>query len=236
MSASKVLQNGSQQIKIVDPKTVLICTPTYDGTVECGYAGALAACAARGLVGGMHFLIGNSSISGARGKIASIFQDSPYEWLVCIDADIQFTPDDLVKLYQVLPEDDQPGVTRNKEGQELAVTAEYSKKNPQMEPVRFGMGFVRLHRSVFEKLDALSEQLPDGKEGAPELLGRYYEDGKIRVDYFPELCTPDNRKLHEDNSFWTYVRIAEITPRIEQRTKLVHWGKMAFPYGASLGG
>lgn len=223
-------------MKLVDVKKTLIVTPAIDGRVEVGYCGGLVSSAAQGLVHNLHFLNFNSSISGARDKIANMFMRSEFEWLICIDSDIQFSTKDLQLLMSVedYPANDDPAKpTLNEAGEEIAVTAEYVKKDDTGTPVRFGMGFVRLHRGVFEKLNSLRESNFSASEAedGPELLGRYYEDGAMSVDYFPELCTPDARKLHEDTSFWTFVQYAGITPRIEQRTRLIHWGKKAFHYG-----
>lgn len=239
---------------MIDPKTVLIATPTHDGKVEAGYAGGLAAVFASGFAGNTMFLAGNSDIGAARNHIANAFLQSQFEWLICIDADIQFTAADFGLLMSVEPDvamdrdadpmpemmcytrvEGRPGELKGAEGivqfeyaPELAVTAEYARKTELREPIRFGMGFVRLHRSVFEKLDALKNE-----EGIP-IIDQFMHQGRLVSDYFPAGTDGEGRRHGEDGAFWLRVRLAGITPRIETRTKLVHWGRQAYPYVNSL--
>lgn len=231
---------------MIDPKTVLIATPTHDGKVEAGYAGGLAGAMAAGYAGSVSFLMGNSDIGAARCHIAHQFLQSPFEWLVCIDADIQFSVKDFGMLMSVAPDiqvgadqewlrysrlGDKPGELISSEGvaqfqyaPELAVCAEYARKTEGREPVRFGLGFARIHRSVFERLNALNHE--DGTEAVEQFM----HQGQLVREYYPMVTMGDGRRCGEDGGFWTLVRLAGITPRIEQTTRLIHWGRQAYPY------
>jgi hypothetical protein len=229
-----------QILPLIDPRKTLFQIPCMTGQIEAGCAGGLISSAAAGLLGYIGFLVGNSNISSARSKIANDFLRSQLEWIVWIDADIQFTPNDLRYLMSIEPDGEFGGqkveYTRTEvtatdgqvHGAELAVTAEYSKKNDEQEPVRFGMGFVRLHRSVFERL----ANLTTGDGG--EAIGKYMDEGRICSHFFPSSTSSDSRLMPEDTSFWNMVALAGIVPRIETRTNLIHWGRKPYPYRNSL--
>jgi hypothetical protein len=195
---------------MLDPATVFVATPVFDGKPEAHYCGGMIQCAFMRLFHTNHFLVGESNIALARNRIAHHFiHKTTYEWLVMIDADIGFSYQDFTLLM---------------EGDEQIVTAEYARKEPQRRPVRFGCGFVRVNRSVFQALDNLNTE-----DGA-ERLQRFYQEGEVYVDYFICGATGDARWLGEDSGFWELVKLAGITPRIETRTHLVHWGKAPYPY------
>ena len=64
-------------------------------------------------------------------------------------------------------------------GPERIVIAPYARKVLGMAPTGFGMGFCRIHRSVFQMLDGLVD------ENGEEQLGRYYIEGQgVATHYF----------------------------------------------------
>jgi hypothetical protein len=83
---------------------------------------------------------------------------------------------------------------------DMLVVAEYSYKNDTLEPVKFGFGFVRVHRSVFERLQAMEhpknplsqeydkiiETLKGGKENGE--ISEYLSDRDLEV---LQRCRPD---------------------------------------------
>lgn len=227
---------------MIDPKKVLIATPSHDGKVVAGYAGGLAEVFASGFAGGISFLNFNSDVGAARCQVAHAFLQSPFDWLVMIDSDIQFSARDFGILMQVETDqvtsrvgdpvidkigDQLPHLFRDADSvsrPELAVCAEYSRKTENREPVRFGLGFTRVHRSLFERLASLeTEQGQDAVE-------QFFCQGQLIRDYFPMITLGDGRRPGEDGGFWTLVRLAGIVPRIEMRTRLVHWGTASYPY------
>lgn len=218
---------------MIDPKKVLIATPSYDGSVVCGYAGGMGAVFASGFAGGNMFLQGCADIGSARAQCAHAFLKSHFEWLVFIDADIQFTARDFGLLMCVEPNlvlDGQElkysrtGESAARVGPEVLVSAEYSRKTEEQQPVRFGLGFTRIHRSVFEALAVFLDH--EGKE----LVDQFFYQGEIMREYFPMTTLGDGRRMGEDGGFWTLCQMAGFTPRIEQRTQLVHWGRKAYVY------
>jgi glycosyltransferase involved in cell wall biosynthesis len=202
----------------INPASVIIITPTHDGNVVSGYAGALASCA--GLYGGISFIVGNSNVAFARNLQAAAFLQSPFEWLLSIDADIQFSRPDMELLY---------------EGDELIVCAEYAKKDLSANaPAQFGFGFTRIHRSVFGQLTELTIDTTEHGPQAP-MVGTFVWEDKVISDFFPTGPARGGVKwMGEDHGFFHLVQYAGIKPRIEKRTQLVHWGRMGFRYQPTL--
>lgn len=223
---------------MINPKTVLIATPSIDGKVEAGYCAGLASVFASGFAGNIAFLLGNSDIGSARCQIADQFLKSDFQWLVCIDADIQFSAQDFGRLMSVEPDPMIGGemlrYTRLPNSEEtiaaydvlpeLAVCAEYSRKTEAREPIRFGLGFARFHRTVFERIAALKQE--DGQE----IVDQYMHNGQLVRDFYPAGTDGEGRRHGEDGAFWLRLRLAGITPRIEQRTALIHWGRAPYAY------
>jgi hypothetical protein len=213
---------------MIDPTKVLIATPSYDGKVECGYAGGLAACASAHLFGNMVFLASVSHVGLARNMMAHGFmRNKDFEWLVFIDADIAFSADDFKLLLDYPPHENAPaqeGVSVNEQGEALIVTAEYARKQEDLSPARFGLGFTRIHRSVFEKLDEF--RLDDNGS----LINQFFHKGDMVSDYFISGAIEAQHWRGEDTGFFLQCRLAGITPRIEQRTQLIHIGRKTYAY------
>jgi hypothetical protein len=178
----------------------------------------------------MSFLNGNSHVSLARDTMADGFLRSPFEWMVFIDDDIGFTERDFRILmdYPVenLPPIDDSLATRDEKGRVLISCAEYSRKDEQNTPARFGLGFCRIHRSVFAALADLKF------ETGEERVRQYRHQGRMLYDFFISGAMTDGNFLGEDTGFFALVRLAGITPRIEQRTQLIHTGRKQYVYVA----
>lgn len=215
---------------MINPLSVLIAIPAYDGKVETGTCGGVMACAAEHLFGNIVFLDGCAGVDLARNLIVHGFLQSSFEWLVFVDADILFTSKDFkllmgYPLIQGQPEDKfyddatvfMPG------NMPLISCAEYARKLDTAQPARFGLGFCKIHRSVFTKLSELNAG--DGSAN----LDQFMYQGKLVTNYFLSGCF-NHTWMGEDTGFFHLVRMAGITPRIEQRTKLIHVGKKQFPY------
>ncbi len=213
---------------MINPLSVLVGCPAYDGKVETGFAGGLAACAAAHLFGNIVFLNTCSSVRLARNFLAEGFLRSGYEWLVFIDADICFAVKDFQLLcgYPIIkgqPMDIVNDDATLLKGYPLISCAEYSKKMESGEPAKLGMGFCKIHRSVFEQLQALNNA--DGSA----MLCTYTFQGRFCHDYFVDGPV-QGMWFTEDNGFFQLCRLAGIIPRIERRTSLIHMGKREYPY------
>lgn len=193
---------------MIDPRTVLVALPCYDGKVMCETAGSLIM-AAR-YFGAVTMPAECSHVSLVRNLIAGQFMASNFEWLVSIDADIAFSVPDFLALMEpcdvsasyVEPNSTDPGEPRptrvvtaqvavsgtdasvdlnNKTAAaaDVLVVAEYPYKNDLLEPVRLGHGFVRIHRSVFETLQKLTHDAGPTVEVQRHLLDALYKDGDV---------------------------------------------------------
>lgn len=178
---------------IIDPRSVYLAIPCGDGRLMCETAGSLAQCA--GLYGALSMPAECSHVSLVRNLIAAQFLQSAFEWLVCVDSDIRFSPEDYRLLLQphdpdakYFPRetephsiivDAQPKPTRvgtttasgTRTMADVLVCAEYPYKNDGLEPVKLGMGFVRIHRSVFRTLEALKQD-----HGTVNVPGELWDD------------------------------------------------------------
>ncbi len=166
-------------------------------------------------IGATSFMIGNSNISHVRNLMAHMFMEkSPCEWFQMVDSDIVFTRADWEILW---------------EGNEDLVTAPYARKVIGEKPAEFGLGFTRVHRSVFEKIQKLTQD--DGSEYA----GRFMHKGELVTNYFPNGPS-GTRWLAEDHGFFTLARMADVTYRLEKRTRLHHVGYFEFGYPEQIAG
>lgn len=216
---------------------VLLTIPCGDGRIETlTMISVLQACAMAGAgdfvenpngapymvwgdaLRGPFILAGNSNIRDARNKIVHYFktQATDCDRLIMLDSDIAFTPDDFTFLL---------------EGDEDIVIAPYSRKSLGEPPVSFGCGFARVHRRVFDKLDAWL--LDDGSEA----LRRYYmrmtgprHETEMAVDYFFDGPGPNLEWYGEDTGFWNWCKLIDCSMRMETRTHLVHIGKGYYGY------
>jgi hypothetical protein len=151
-----------------------------------------------------YWRVGDSNISHCRSAIAHYFLTrTDCDTLFFLDSDIVFSPQDFAYML---------------EGQEQIVIAPYARKFFGMAPTGFGMGFCRIHRSVFEKLNDLTEE--DGSEA----LGRFFLDGEVATHFFYTGTSSDARWFGEDTGFWHYCALQSMTQRLERRTQLGHMG------------
>lgn len=112
----------------------------------------------------------------------------------------------------------------------MVVTADYSKKDLVRRGIaKYGLGFARVHRSVFGTLKEKSVT-SDGQSLVPS--ARF--QSIMFDDYFPRGVQGMGDWLGEDNGFFTLCGMAGIPVRRETRTRLVHWGRVGFGYEPEL--
>lgn len=194
---------------------VLVAIPAYDSRIDVACVSGLMQCLE--FYSRPFFWCAMSNIALARNEIAHFFveQFTSYDWLMMIDSDTGFTHEDWKLLW---------------EGDEQVVMAEYARKCLGEPPVQYGLGFTRVHRSVFEKMKALT--MEDGSER----LGRFYHRGKMMVDYFPNGAIQSGRWIGEDQGFFMWVGYTGASARLETRTKLKHVGRFEYGYPEQIPG
>jgi hypothetical protein len=195
----------------IDPTKIQIAIPGgrgYDGLCVLG----MIALYRLGYVVVDPLMIGGTPVSIPRMLLVSEFLRGPCEWLLFIDDDIGFRPEDFCYLFEDI-------------NGELAVCAEYLKKTADRRyAVSYGLGFARIHRSVFETLKLLAH--PDGSPAcAPgDIFGCPVND------FFPMGFVPTGKYIAEDHGFWALCHQANIKVRIEKRTHLAHTGQYRWIY------
>jgi hypothetical protein len=194
----------------VPREKILVCIPTFDFKVESELMLGLLSCTP--YFSTMPMLYGgNSAVQLARNALAHHFveQRPECDWLMWIDADTVFTKADWELLW---------------EGDELIVCAEYARKLLGAMPVKGGMGFMRVHRSVFEQMKELTTE--DGQDRIP----RYLHDGKLVVDYHSCGVMQNGEWVGEDRGFLLWAASLNISVRWETRTRLGHAGRFVYGY------
>lgn len=197
-------------------KQILLAIPCMDGRLETlTVFGLIQVMAATGGAVRPFFLTGNSNIADARNQIAHHFKvhAKECEELIMVDSDIGF---------------DLEAFTYLMEGTDPIVIAPYARKSIGEAPVDMGAGFCRIHRSVFESLDAWT--IEEGPDAGREALNRYYSKSGIVTDYFYTGATRDSRWFGEDTGFWHWCAMRGFKARLEKRCRLVHIGKFYYCY------
>lgn len=224
--------NASYEYKMIDPRTVLVATPTYDGKVVAGFAGGLSACAAARMYGNVAFLPAVPIGLARNLLIAGFLSLKEFQWIVFIDSDIGFSANDFNILmdypipgdrYMRLERND-PDTTVDADGHALIVTAEYSKKLLSSEPAKFGLGFTRIKKDVFEIMIKAVD------ENGNKRIGDFVHKNDVVNHFFPEGPGFGHNWFGEDTGFFHLARLCGIRPRIEQRCQLLHVGSIAYPY------
>lgn len=163
---------------------------------------------------------GCSHVSLARNKIIHQFTQSPFEWCVMVDSDIGFTASDWKHLMQFMVIEDTDPFTATAGNwtarpHDFAANAVYSRKDDSGEVIYNGLGFARVHRSVFQVL-------------AETLCMASSFQGVDMVDYFPSGSFPNGQWMGEDGAFWLLCHEIGVIPRRETRTNLLHAGRSVY--------
>lgn len=193
---------------MIPREKVLVAIPVHNFMIDVECVGGLMACAPfyhRPMI-----FAGHSNIAHARNIMAHAFMEkTDYDWLMWIDADTTFTVSDWELLW---------------EGEEEIVCAEYSKKMLGHPVVKFGLGFSRVHRHVYDRIKLLTHE-----DGA-ERVNRFYHDGQMMIDYHPNGALQSGKWIGEDQGFFMWAGMAQAVLRLETRTKLGHAGRFVYGY------
>lgn len=206
---------------MIDPSTVFVGRPIKDQSTS-GHEVSMLNLVGTYPLGALYNHVGQSSISDARDYIVHYFLTrTQCEWLIWIDSDMVFSLTDW-------------GYLLEQQGEELAVSTEAMKKTQDLsiQVARFGLAFTRIHRSVYERLDALAHE--DGEPRLRRYRARVDVRGELSVEefveYHPVGVAPDGSRKNEDHFFWLLCSLARIPVRIETRTKLGHQGLYTWWY------
>lgn len=216
---------------------VFLATPAYDGRVipqfEESLKSSLRVLRDAGVTAHWQPLTGCCYLPVARNYLAKMFLESKASDLVFIDADIEWTPDDLLRLLS-WPVEIVGGAYRHKTWEETYPI--WLKTDPEGRPVMGGIseliscwgvptGFMRISRSVFTDIQAKYGESLEVCEYTPEAELRetylnFFDTEKIGKQWWGEDCNFCRRWAIEMN------RPLWVDPHIN----VVHWGRS--PLGA----
>ncbi len=206
--------------------SILICTPCFGGQVTTHYFNSCIKLQENLLENGIdHSWLtcwNESLITRGRDKLAASFLKTEFEYLMFIDADIEFQWEDVAKLWNLevpvscgaysMKRPDSP-VSAWKDGQLVDLL-----KLSSPTPVDYaGTGFLMIHRDVFEKLKRDEWKYEDGFNGSDECWGFFQDPVK------------DGFKMSEDYFFCEEWRKLGGEIILDPSIKLGHWG--SFRYG-----
>lgn len=179
---------------------------------------------------GIMTVANESLITHGRSRIANFFMNNTeFEYLFCLDADVAFSPEDVLKLYSY---------------QKAIASAAYPMKTIPLRycyevcnPVKLcgnlvkiggiGMGFVMIHRSVFEKLNKHYSELkyfPGLNNSNYPITEKEYHNS---YHYFAEM-NKEGKYLGEDMSFFHRVSDIGYDVWLDTSIELQHIGSHVF--------
>jgi hypothetical protein len=179
---------------------------------------------------GIMTVANESLITHGRSRIANFFvNNTEFEYLFCLDADVAFSPEDMLKLYSY----QKPIVSASYPMKTLPLRHCYELYNPVklcgnlVKIGGIGMGFVLIHRSVFEKLNKHYSELKYfpglNNSNYPITEGEYHNS----YHYFAEM-NKEGKYLGEDMSFFHRVSDIGYDVWMDTSIELQHIGSHVF--------
>lgn len=215
--------------------SVMIALPCYGGVVSDKTTSGLfhlgKALVRNDIQHGIMTVANESLISKGRSRIANFFMNNTeFEYLFFLDADVGFRPDDVLKLLEA-----------NKEmvcgaypmkaiplQWNYTLTEPLTREDSLVAIEKIGIGFSLIHRSVFEKIIVkYGEEL----KYFPNMTQTNYppteKEFHNSYHYFSEL-KQDNIYLPEDLSFFTRAKNCGVQPWMDVSINLSHVGSHVF--------
>ena len=179
---------------------------------------------------GIMTVANESLITHGRSRIANFFvNNTEFEYLFCLDADVAFSPEDMLKLYSY----QKPIVSASYPMKTLPIRPCYELYNPVklcgnlVKIGGIGMGFVLIHRSVFEKLNRHYSELkyfPGLNSSNYPITEKEYHNS---YHYFAEM-NKEGKYLGEDMSFFHRVSDIGYDVWMDTSIELQHIGSHVF--------
>jgi hypothetical protein len=179
---------------------------------------------------GIMTVANESLITHGRSRIANFFvNNTEFEYLFCLDADVAFSPEDMLKLYSY----QKPIVSASYPMKTLPIRHCYELYNPVklcgnlVKIGGIGMGFVLIHRNVFEKLNRYYSELkyfPGLNNSNYPITEKEYHNS---YHYFAEM-NKEGKYLGEDMSFFHRVSDIGYDVWMDTSIELQHIGSHVF--------
>lgn len=209
--------------------SLLICTPMYGGQCTSAYFGSALALKDALTAGGVahDWLVGRneSLVQRARNACVATFLETDYRKLLFIDADIEFTAEDVARLWN-MDADVAVGIYAMKKPDEAwyavwrdgVLVTDLDGFGGEPVAVDYaGTGFMMIDRSVFGRLCA-----PEYEAARPDGSGT-----RVERAYF-DTGVEDGIYLSEDYWFCKRWREAGGEVLAHPDVRLKHWGGYAF--------
>jgi hypothetical protein len=242
----------------------MLATPMYGGTAHggyvCGVATLFGLCALKKIDITIQYMTHESLIPRARNTLVKWFLNNPdYTHLLFIDADIQFDPHDILKLFEF--DKDIIGMpyakkqldwnfihqkcveTNGKISKELLekfgltyilkCLPEQDRSNPLFEAEEIGTGLMLIKREVIERM---INAYPDLYALSDDTSRYNMDDIEGRKYYllFETMLTPEKRYLSEDYAFCKRWRDIGGKIYIYLPVTTIHHGTYAYVYDSSI--
>ena len=179
---------------------------------------------------GIMTVANESLITHGRSRIANFFMNNTeFEYLFCLDADVAFQPEDILKLYSY----QKPIVSASYPMKTIPIRHCYEVCNPVklcgnlIKIGGIGMGFVLIHRNVFEKLNRHYSELkyfPGLNNSNYPITEKEYHNS---YHYFAEM-NKEGKYLGEDMSFFHRVSDIGYDVWMDTTIELQHIGSHVF--------
>jgi len=228
--------------KKTPPPKVYVCMPSYD-TMHTATCLSLIKLFDSMTASGIKMNISTFKcpyVGYGRNILAALFLDSNYDYLLFVDADVQFEPDAVARM--LVTKKDYICTPYRKKTEDISVkysVAFEDKNNINVEP--FGIakiakgpaGLTLIHRRVFEKLMKLH---PDLKikhfNGIPKDVGDKYLFNFFDTDFDPKIGLWEG----EDVRFCNLTKAAGFDMWANLNSEVVHYGTYGYAgkFGDSL--
>lgn len=204
--------------------SILFCTPCYGGKVdEPHFRSCLSLKDALNATGLDHdWLTGRneSLVTRARNEMTASFLTTSFSHMMWLDSDIEFTPDDVAKLWNMqadiavgcyaMKKQDQQWFAAWKDG---ALVNDLDQFKEPIEVDYAGTGFMLIRRDVIETLAAV-----EGSYEGP--------NGRVPALYMTPIHNDGFES--EDYHFCRIAREAGFKVMMDPSVRLKHWGQYAY--------
>jgi len=204
-------------------KDIVIGYPCYDSKAEVQAMQTNMQCmfSPNVPVASIQYLNGDSLVTRARNKVVHKFLQTEYDYLLFIDSDIIYTPQDIIKLRN----NEKPicgGVYFKKKLPYSPVCNRSMEQHDHMHKMmETGTGFLMIHREVFESI-MKAEPEHFYKNDSDEESGDYYDFFRVGV--------VDGRYLSEDYYFCHLARKHGYDIWLDTSIYVKHIGRATYPF------
>lgn len=185
-------------------------------------------------IGQLDFVLNDSLVSRARNTLAARFLDSPYQWLLFLDNDLQFEVEHIARLWLHATKEKRAIVCGMYAMKKLAprfvanyIPGEKPDANGAVRVTESGTGCMVIHRSVFEKMRAeLKDIAYSTDSNHPSGFREEWDFFAVGPYRYPSGLV---RYLSEDWMFCQRARDLGFDVWVDTFIQIRHMGNMVYP-------